>query len=92
MRSDARRMPADGPRNISRPGSVSGSPVRSDRVEADGRESAWVAQTSHRHRDEPAERSLRSLAAASRESVHAVARELVRRHIVPDIACLRGRR
>ena len=42
------------------------------------------------NRDEPAHRSLGRRALGSRESVEAIDRELLRRHIVPPVATCRG--
>src|SRR5215218_8170566 len=51
-------------------------------------ESARGAQPSQSDRDEPADRGLRRQAVGCCEGVEAVARKLLRRHIVPDVAGL----
>ena len=52
--------------------------------------SPWGAQPSQRDRDEPADRGLGRQVAGCCEGVETVARELVRRHIVPEVAGLCG--
>jgi hypothetical protein len=60
------------------------------RLQRHQNESARGAQPSQSDRDEPANRSLGRKAAGCCESVEAVARELVRRDIVPEVAGLCG--
>lgn len=54
--------------------------------------SARRAQAVHRYGNQPTDSSLGALTPGSAEGVHAVARELVGRHIVSDFPGVRGRR